>query len=59
MYVRSTNSYIRNGAKVIWYAANVAAAALVGVAAKCYERINYGGIDGGSIQQCNIKMGGL
>lgn len=59
MYVRSTNSYIRNGAKVIWYAANIAAAALVGVAAKCYAKVTYGTIDAQSIQHCNVKFGGV
>ncbi len=59
MYVQSSNNYIRSNAKVLWYMAKVAAAALVGVAAKCYERVNYGGIDSGSVQQCNIKFGGI
>jgi len=59
MYVRSSTNYIRSNAKVLWYAAVAAAAAIFGVAAKCYERINYGGIDSGSVQQCNIKFGGI
>ena len=58
MYVRSTNSYIRNGAKVLWYAANVAAAALVGVAARCYDKMSLGHRDGMAVRLCNMKLGG-
>ncbi len=58
MYVQTTTNYVRSNAKVLWYAAKIAAAALVGVAARCYDKMSLGHRDGMAVRLCNMKLGG-
>ena len=58
MYVSRSVNYVRSNAKVIWYTAVIAAAALVGVAARCYDKLQLGHKDGMAVRLCNMKLGG-